>query len=130
MQVSIGYDIIEYENRVTGRSQNPTQNQKNLKKITTSFCCLPVSGGLEQKFVFTLQDTKNFEHFHIKTKQSWSACWKHGWIILKPGVQVSIGYCIMENANRVTVRSQIPQECKNVDFWATGGYICGCWSTK
>jgi hypothetical protein len=28
-----------------------------IKKITSSFCCLPVSGGQEQNFVFTLQDT-------------------------------------------------------------------------
>jgi hypothetical protein len=29
-----------------------------------------------------------------------------------------------------TGRSKIPQECKNGDFWATGGYICGRWATK
>jgi hypothetical protein len=40
-------------------------------------------------------------------------------------VQVSIGHCIIENENRVTGRSKIPQECKYGDFWATGGYICG-----
>jgi hypothetical protein len=44
-----------------------------------------------------LQYTMNLENFHIpasmKTKQVciWSTFWKHGWILLKPGVQVSIG---------------------------------------
>jgi hypothetical protein len=57
----------------------------------------------------------------MKMKQVyiWSAFWKHGWILLKPGVQVSIGHGIIENKNRVTGRSKIPQECKNGDFWAT-----------
>ncbi len=35
-------------------------------------------------------------------------------------MQVSIGYGIIENENRVTGKSKIPQECKNGDFWATG----------
>ncbi len=45
----------------------------------------------------------------MKTKQVyiWSAFWKHGWILLKPGVQVSIGYCIIENENRVTEKSKM-----------------------
>jgi hypothetical protein len=29
----------------------------------------------------------------------WSAFWKHGWILLKLGVQVSIEYGIIENEN-------------------------------
>ena len=35
----------------------------------------------------------------MKTKQTciWSAFWKHGWILLKPGVQVSIEHCTEEN---------------------------------
>jgi hypothetical protein len=41
-----------------------------------------------------------------------------GWILLKPDVQVSIGYCITENENRVTGRPKIPL------------YICGRWATK
>jgi hypothetical protein len=45
-------------------------------------------------------------------------------------VQVSIGHCIIENENRVTGRSKIPQECKNGTFLATGGYICGRWATN
>jgi hypothetical protein len=32
---------------------------------------------------------------------------------------VNIGHCIIENENRVTGRSKIPQECKNGEFWAT-----------
>ncbi len=61
----------------------------------------------------------------MKTKQVciWSAFWKHGWILLKPGVPVSVGHCIIENENKVTGRSKIPQE------WATGGYICSRWAT-
>ncbi len=60
----------------------------------------------------------------------WPAFWKHGWIILKPGVQLSIGHCIIEKENKVTGRSKIPKECKNGDIWATGGYICGHWVTE
>jgi hypothetical protein len=78
-----------------------------------------------------LQYTKNF-HIPASMKMNqvyiWSAFWKHGWIIWKPGVQVSIGHCIIENENKVTGRSKIPQECKNWDFWATGG--CGRWATE
>ncbi len=35
--------------------------------------------------------------------------WKHGWILLKVGVQVStcIGYGIIENENRVTGKSKM-----------------------
>jgi hypothetical protein len=59
----------------------------------------------------------------MKTKQVcvWSAFWKHGWILFKPGVQVSIGHCIIENENRVTGRLKIPQECKNRDFFGDRG---------
>jgi hypothetical protein len=49
---------------------------------------------------------------------------------LKPGVQVSIGHCIIENENRVTGGSKIHQECKNGDFGVTRGYICGRWATE
>jgi hypothetical protein len=68
---------------------------------------LHASGPLEPKMfwgkflVEILQYTKNLENFHIlasmKTKQvctQWSEFWKHGFILLKPGVQVSIGHCI------------------------------------
>jgi hypothetical protein len=50
----------------------------------------------------------------MKTKQVciWSAFWKHRWILLKPGMQVSIGYGIIENKNRVTGKSKIPQNAK------------------
>jgi hypothetical protein len=62
-----------------------------------------------------LQYAKNFENVHIpfsmKTKQ---VCI---WILLKPGVQVSIGHCIIENEKKVTGRSKIPQERKNGDFY-------------
>jgi hypothetical protein len=34
-----------------------------------------------------------------------SGFYKHGWILLKPGVQVSIGHYIIDNENRVTGRS-------------------------
>jgi hypothetical protein len=39
----------------------------------------------------------------MKTKQIciWSAFWKHGWILLKFGVQVSIEKGMIENKNRV-----------------------------
>ncbi len=66
--------------------------------------------------------SKNLENVHIpankKTKQVciWSPLWKHGWILLKPGVQISIGHCIIENNIKVTGRSKIPHECKNGDF--------------
>jgi hypothetical protein len=42
----------------------------------------------------------------LQTKQVciWSAFSKHGWILLKPGVQVSIGHCIIENEKRITGR--------------------------
>jgi hypothetical protein len=40
--------------------------------------------------------------------------------LLKLGMLVSIGHCIIENENKVTGRSKIPQECKNGDIWATG----------
>jgi hypothetical protein len=44
----------------------------------------------------------------MKTKPVciWSAFWKHGWILLKPGVQDSIGHCIIEIEIRVTGRSK------------------------
>jgi hypothetical protein len=40
----------------------------------------------------------------MKTKQICIcfACCKHGWILLRLGVQVSIGYGIIENGNGVT----------------------------
>jgi hypothetical protein len=39
---------------------------------------------------------------------------------------VSIGHCIIENENRVTGRSKIPQECKKWRFLGDKGtYICG-----
>jgi hypothetical protein len=38
----------------------------------------------------------------------WFACWKHGWILLRLGVQVSIGYNIIENENGVTGYSKNP----------------------
>jgi hypothetical protein len=43
----------------------------------------------------------------MKTKQVciWSALWKHGWILLKLGMQVSIEGMI-ENENRVKKSSQ------------------------
>ncbi len=49
-----------------------------------------------------MQYAKNLENFHIsasmKTKQVvFDAFWKYGWIIFKPGVQVSIGHFIIEN---------------------------------
>ncbi len=74
-----------------------------------------VSGPLEQKKnrgeIFILNFAIHKENFHIpasmKTKQVciWSAFWKLGWILLKPGVQVSIGHCIIDNENRVTGKS-------------------------
>jgi hypothetical protein len=72
-----------------------------------------------------LQYTKNLELFTFQL-----ALWNHEWILLKPGVQVNIGYGIIENENRVTGKSKIPQECKNGDFGATGGYISGHWTIK
>ena len=77
------------------------------------FCFLHVSGLIEPKKIWEkflveiLQYTKNLENVHIlasmKTKQVCicSAFWKHGWILLKFGMQVSIGYGIIENENRV-----------------------------
>jgi hypothetical protein len=85
------------------------------------------------KFLVEILQYTNFNiPANMKTNQVciWSAFWKHGWILLKPGVQASIGHCIIENENRVTGISKIPQECKNGDFWATGGYICGYWATE
>jgi hypothetical protein len=52
-----------------------------------------------------LQCTKNFHiPASMKMKQIFilSAFWKHGRIILKFGMQVSIGYGIIKNENRVT----------------------------
>jgi hypothetical protein len=45
-------------------------------------------------------------------------------------VQVSIEKGMIENKNRVTGRSKIPHECKNGDFWATGGYISSFFSCE
>jgi hypothetical protein len=39
--------------------------------------------------------------------------WKHGWILLKVGVQVSIGYGIIENENRVTGNSKYLEKNDN-----------------
>jgi hypothetical protein len=36
--------------------------------------------------------------------------WKQGWILLKLGVQVGIGYSIIVNENKVTGKSKIPQK--------------------
>jgi hypothetical protein len=41
-----------------------------------------------------------------------SSFWKHGWILLKLGMQVSIGYVIMENENRVK-KSKNSSKIKN-----------------
>jgi hypothetical protein len=35
----------------------------------------------------------------MKTKQVWSAFWKHGWILLKLGMQVSLEKGMIENEN-------------------------------
>jgi hypothetical protein len=78
--------------------------KKIQKKITTSFkenVQIPVSMTTKQVCI-------------------WSAFWKHGWILLKRGMQVSIGHCIIENENRVIGRSKIPQECKNGGFGRQG----------
>jgi hypothetical protein len=50
----------------------------------------------------------------MKTKQAciWSAFWKHGWILLKPGVQVSIGHCIIENENGSLEDQKSPMNAK------------------
>jgi hypothetical protein len=59
----------------------------------------------------------------MKTKQMicvWSVFCKHGLILLILAMQVNVGYVIIENENRVTGKSKIPQECKNGNFWATG----------
>jgi hypothetical protein len=48
----------------------------------------------------------------------------YSWLLYIPG----IGYGIIEK-NRATAKSKFPQKCKDGDFWATGGYICGRWAT-
>jgi hypothetical protein len=40
----------------------------------------------------------------------WSVFYKHGWIIAKLGMQVSMGYDIIENENKVTEKSKIPKK--------------------
>jgi hypothetical protein len=58
----------------------------------------------------------------MKTKHVciWSAFWKHGWILLKPGVQISIGHCIIENENKVTGRSKSTKNAKMGIFGQQG----------
>jgi hypothetical protein len=74
------------------------ENENQLRKYLFLFFRSWNKNKFEGKYlVEILQYTMNFENFHIpasmKTKQVciWSAFWKHGWILLKPGVQVSIG---------------------------------------
>jgi hypothetical protein len=83
MQVSIGNVIIENKNRV--------KKFKDSQFIFLFFICFRTSGT--KKYLYLLY-----------------RFYKHGWILLKPGVQVSIGHCIIENENRVTGISKIPQE--------------------
>jgi hypothetical protein len=88
-----------------------------------------VSGPLVLLF-FTKNDTfaysspwwlQNFHSFHIE----WACClvFKKN----KPGVQVSIGHCIIDNENRVTGRSKIPQECRMGIFGRQGGTYVVVW---
>jgi hypothetical protein len=89
MQVSLGYVIIDNDNRVI------------------------FLANFKLKFCNTLRN------FHIpasmKTKQV--CIWSAFWILLKPGVQVSIRYCIIENENSVKTRppkSRLGQVAGNV----------------
>ncbi len=58
----------------------------------------------------------------MKTKHIciWFACWKHGWILLRLGVQVSIGYDIIENGKGV------PGNSKNPNMGNLGGREIQC----
>jgi hypothetical protein len=79
-------------------------------------------GPLEQKKIYFKFCNTQITAI-MKTKQVciWSAFWKHGWILLKPGVQVSIWHCIIENENRINGRSKIHQELKKWGFLGDSG---------
>jgi hypothetical protein len=52
---------------------------------------------VNHKVTIFVYSSKFLGHFHIPASMKmkpvciWSEFWKHGWILLKPGVQVSIG---------------------------------------
>jgi hypothetical protein len=77
MQVSIGFGIIDNENRVTPPKKNFETNI----------------------FIFRII-------FILVLKCIWSAFSKHEWILLKLGVHISIGYDTIEIENRVTGKSR------------------------
>ncbi len=89
MQVSIGYVIIEDENRVK-KSKNSPQKSKN-------------------SFFYMFQDLWNKNKNYICI---WSAFWKHGWILLKLGMQVSIEKGMIENKKMVKKSKNYPQNQK------------------
>jgi hypothetical protein len=55
----------------------------------------------------------------MKTKKIciWFACCKHGWFLLKLGMQVSIRYDKIDNENRVTGKSKNPSKIKKKWFF-------------